>query len=213
MAKALDSVLEWLYPSKCALCEFLGPDAICPVCFSEFRRFDSVVWPGSGALDYQAAAFAYEGRAAQAVQRLKYSRVTSLAARMATLLAEALDDRGLHHVDAVVPVPIHWRRRCMRGFNQSELLSALVPAAKLRPDLLTRIRSTRPQVGLTSEQREKNIQGAFKAHPTVNGKSILLIDDVLTSGQTAQECAKALKQTGAFEVGILAFAGSATIIA
>jgi ComF family protein len=155
-------------------------------------------------LDYRAALFRYESRAAQAVRRLKYSRSTALATFMAEELRSALIRLALEP-DLIVPVPIHWSRRCARGFNQAELLCGdldWTPA-------LARVRRTRPQVGLSREDRARNLSGAFRASSTVAGRHILLVDDVLTSGQTARECAKALHSAGAAEVGILAFCGEA----
>jgi ComF family protein len=133
------------------------------------------------------------------VRRLKYSRSTGLASFMSEKIAVSTE--RLSGIDAIVPVPIHWRRRNSRGFNQSEEL------APNGINLLERIRATRPQVGLNREQRARNLAGAFRALPGAEGKTILLIDDVVTSGQTARECASALLAVGAIEVGILAFCG------
>jgi ComF family protein len=108
--------------------------------------------------------------------------------------------------DVALPVPIHWSRLCQRGFNQAEILASRLP---MDATLLRRIRATRPQVGLNREQRTKNLAGAFRAGSGASGKKVLLIDDVVTSGQTARECAKVLLEAGAVEVGILAFCGDA----
>jgi ComF family protein len=155
----------------------------------------------TGDLAYKAAIYDYSGRAGQAVRRLKYARSTSLSDWMASQIARTA---ALVPFDVAVAVPIHWTRRNERGFNQSELLASALPSS---PDLLKRIRKTRPQVGLNREQRTKNLRGAFSASPEVSGKSVLLIDDVVTSGQTARECAKELLSKGACEVGVLAFCG------
>lgn len=151
------------------------------------------------------AAFRYDGRAAQAVRRLKYDRATALAAPMASLLAEAAGRLRLDEVDAVVPVPIHFLRRCSRGFNQSELLCERFEPALVRTDLLRRVRFTRPQVGLTREQRSRNLRDAFRASRKVEGLSVLLVDDVLTGGFTMLECARTLTDAGAACVQGLVF--------
>ena len=117
-----------------------------------------------------------------------------------------MDNFGLQP-DLIVPVPIHWSRKCTRGFNQAELLCQRLSAS---PHALVRHRRTRPQVGLTEEERLRNLKDAFQASPIVYGKRILLVDDVLTSGQTARECARALRTAGAREVGFLAFCGEAS---
>jgi competence protein ComFC len=199
-----------LYPSKCSLCDILGEEPLCSVCRDSFTARAPLITRAYGPTDlsYWGSIFAYEGRAAQAVQRLKYNRSTALARPLSALLHQTAEAAALLDVDMVVPVPIHWSRRCMRGFNQSELLCETMPKDLLRLDMLRRVRATRPQVGLSTEERLANLRGAFKARSDVAGKTVLLIDDVLTSGQTGRECAAALRSEGAAEVGILAFAGS-----
>jgi ComF family protein len=122
-------------------------------------------------------------------------------------MLQSIRDLDLVDYDLFIPVPIHPSRRRFRGFNQSELLSERLPAERLRPDLLRRVRATLPQASLSPEQRRTNLKGAFSATAEVLGAHIVLIDDVLTSGTTALECAKALKEAGAREVVAVAFAG------
>jgi ComF family protein len=208
-----ERALDLLFPPKCALCDVLGPDPICGVCRSDFeenaapyrRTLDG------GPVDYVCCVYTYHGRAGHAVRRLKYSRSTSLAAPMASMIAEAYDRHGLSCSDVVVPIPIHWSRRCTRGFNQAELLAQQIPSEAVRPHLLWRLRPTRPQAGLSREERVRNLQGAFAASPMVEGLHVLLIDDVVTSGHTASVCAAELKSQGAKEVGILSLAGDTAL--
>lgn len=165
--------------------------------------------PSPDGIEFKSILFAYSGRAAQAVQHLKYARGTSVADWMASRLAEFADENTLLGCDVIVPVPIHWSRRCYRGFNQAELLTSALPRELVRTDLLKRTRATRPQVGLSLEERLANLQGAFEASPQVTKQRVLLVDDVCTTGQTALECARALRDAGALSVGVLAFAGGA----
>jgi competence protein ComFC len=202
-----DWLLELVYPAKCALCGTLGPEPVCGICFSQFDPHPVRAGRSHDGLDFAASLFDYTGAAARAVQRLKYGRVTSLVDWMAGLLRQGAEDRGLLDVDSVVPVPIHWTRLCFRGFNQAELLCEQMPPDLVRKDLLMRGKATRAQVGLTDAERDINLDGAFQASPACKGAFVLLVDDVLTSGGTARECARALKGAGAQEVGILTFAG------
>jgi len=156
-----------------------------------------------GVLDYRASPYRYKGRAGQAVRLLKYNRRTALADFMSKEVAHLVEKNRLDY-DLAVPVPIHWYRRAYRGFNQAELLSSKLE--RVAP-LLKRRRATMPQAGLTVEQRLFNLRDAFQVIGDVKGKSILLVDDVLTSGQTAVVCAETLKSAGATEVGVVTFCG------
>jgi ComF family protein len=107
-------------------------------------------------------------------------------------------------------MPLHWRRRWQRGFNQSELLAREIARRWNVPlcRLVRRQRATSPQAGLTSAERRKNVLGAFAVKNTarLNGMRLLLVDDVLTTGATASACARALKRAGAAHVTFLALA-------
>lgn len=201
--------LDVLYPPKCGLCGVLGSPAICNVCEGDFEPFDVdlALRTETEPLDGMARLYRYQGRAAQAVQRLKYARCTSLIDPMARRLAEFAERVGLLHYDLFVPVPIHASRRRFRGFNQSEALARYLPAEGVRPDQLVRTRPTMPQTSLSHEERLQNLKGAFEAGSAVRGQHVVLVDDVLTSGQTALECARALKAAGAKEVVALTFCG------
>jgi ComF family protein len=201
--------LDWVYPPKCALCGRIGPRGLCEECREEFVALSRTpARLGSPSpLSAQASLFRYEGRARQAVRRLKFDRATSLGGPMAALLAEGVRELGYLDWEIMIPVPIHWRRRWTRGFNQSELLAAALPRQQVRPRLLRRVRATKPQAGLQPAERMRNVRGAFRASPEVGGRRVLLIDDVLTSGGTATACALALRTAGATDAAIVTFAG------
>jgi ComF family protein len=109
--------------------------------------------------------------------------------------------------DAIVPVPLFWRRRLQRGFNQSELLARGLARCTGIPavNALRRVRPTPTQAGLSNSVRRQNVAQAFRSR-SVQGKRILLIDDVMTTGATAASCALALKQAGARRVALLTVA-------
>lgn len=151
---------------------------------------------------------AYEGVLRKLIHVFKFEGVRTLQRPLGALLARALP-RELSF-DAVVPMPLHWRRRWQRGFNQSELLAREIARKWNVPvcGLARRKKATAPQAGLTSAERRKNVQGAFavKKAARLNGMRLLLIDDVLTTGATASACARALKRAGAAHVTFLALA-------
>ena len=157
------------------------------------------------------AAFAYgeyEGPLRKLIHEFKYSGVTPLAGKLAPLLSGALPREQTF--DVIVPMPLHWRKRLERGFNQSELLAKDLSRRTGIPvaNSLRSRKSTAPQAGLTRAQRRTNVAGAFEANGSerINGGYVLLIDDVLTTGATAAVCAAVLKRAGARRVTVLTLA-------
>lgn len=137
----------------------------------------------------------------QAVHALKYEQRTDVAVPLGLLLAARWADAG-HTVDGIIPVPLGPRRLIERGYNQAELIAretALELDVEIVPALL-RVRETRPQVGLTREERLRNVEGAFQASSEAAGGCWLLVDDVCTTGATLGACAAALKAAGARQV-------------
>jgi competence protein ComFC len=146
------------------------------------------------------------------IHLFKYGRIQTLSAPLGRLLARALPRE--QSFDVVVPMPLHWRKRWQRGFNQSELLAREIGRRTHTPvqNVLRRVRSTVSQAGLTSAKRRENVSGAFqtsrraKHRKALDGHSVLLIDDVMTTGATAASCARALKRGGARQVTLLTLA-------
>ncbi|HXA65093.1 MAG TPA: ComF family protein, partial [Bryobacteraceae bacterium] len=112
--------------------------------------------------------------------------------------------------DVIVPMPLHWRKRWQRGFNQSALLASEIGRRTNIPlrNVLRRIRPTATQAGLTNAKRRQNVSGAFhsRPRPSLHGQRVLLVDDVMTTGATAASCARALKMAGAKRVTLLTLA-------
>lgn len=148
----------------------------------------------------------------QLVHRLKYHDRMELAKPLGAWMARAGGEL-LDAADLLVPVPLHRRRLMWRQFNQAQALAAVVGRAcgkKVEPLLLRRVKRTTPQIGLSRAQRASNMQGAFavpdEAKPFVEGRTVVLIDDVLTSGATINAAARALLRAGAARVDVLVFA-------
>lgn len=150
----------------------------------------------------------YEGDLRSLIRLFKYSGMRPLARTLAGYLERAISvDQA---IDAIVPVPLYWRKKWSRGFNQSELLARHLARRRKLPliDALTRRKATATQAGLSSAGRRRNVAGAFQARrgTDVTDKRILLIDDVMTTGATASACAAALKRAGAKSVSLLTVA-------
>jgi ComF family protein len=150
----------------------------------------------------------YDGSLRRLIHLFKYAGMKPLARTLAGYLERALsiDDR----FDAVVAVPLHWRKKWARGFNQAELLARFIARHRGIPlvNALRRKRSTGVQAGLAMAGRRRNVAGAFTARLSADlkGKRILLIDDVMTTGATASACASALKRAGAASVSLATLA-------
>ena len=151
----------------------------------------------------------YEGPLRRLIHLFKFERVPTLAAPLGRYLVRALpDDRQF---DVIVPMPLHWLRRWRRGFNQSELLACEVGRRRglsLQTRALRRKRHAAPQSGLSSAARRRNLAGLFAVSDRrlIEGRRVLLVDDVLTTGATAQAAARALKSAGAAQVVVLTLA-------
>ena len=153
-----------------------------------------------------------DGPARRLVHRLKYGDRLELAQALGTWMSRAGEEL-LSAGDLLVPVPLHRGRLMRRRFNQSALLARVISDLSGLPvdlDVLHRAKPTPPQVGLTRTQRALNVQGAFKVAPehqaAVEGRAVVLVDDVVTSGATANAAARALLRAGARRVDLLAFA-------
>jgi ComF family protein len=144
------------------------------------------------------------------LRRHKYGLDQSLVRALAECLGEQLPVDARDY-DVIVPVPLHWRRLYWRGFNQAALLArALAHRMALPVDTgsLSRIRSTSPQTAQSSDERRRNVKDAFvvRRSSRMAGKRVLLVDDVITTGATVNECARVLKGAGARAVDVLALA-------
>jgi ComF family protein len=173
----------------------LDEAGLCSACRSGLRGFDHVY----------CYSF-YDGVLKDLIYLYKYGRVESLAKPLSAILSAALPRDEVY--DAVVPVPLHWRKQWQRGFNQAGLLARRIARQRgMRySHLLKRTRSTGTQAELSHPERRKNVSGAFRVRGQVNGLRILLVDDVMTTGATAGACAKELKRAGAKSVTLLTLA-------
>jgi ComF family protein len=230
----LDPLLAVVFPSFCVVCRSVlgefsrGP--LCAACFEALPRHRDALCscgiplagraaPPCGRcrrnltpFDRGASLGPYEGSLRTVLHALKYTRRRRLAARLADALLAEPAVQGLLGPDALlVAVPLHPRRRRERGFNQSELIARALGRRTGLPVLtraLTRRRDTPPQAGLSAAERRRNVAAAFatRACPALCGRTVILVDDVLTTGATARACAAALRRAGAAAVRVLTVA-------
>ena len=193
MRDLLDGLLTLLAPTRCPGCDEAtnGADVFCAACSALIQRTSG-----------PSAVFEYGGPVADAIQRFKYDGRSELGSALGSVMAT-----GAHpwagKVDAVVPVPLHWRRRRSRGYDQAALLAKPVARALAVPVLLRglrRVRNTPSQVDLPHRERQQNIAGAFTPRRLHGLRRVLLIDDVRTTGATLRSASEALRAGGASEV-------------
>lgn len=235
LAWAGRALTELVYPPVCIGCGAAtgDPHTLCGRCWSGLRFIErpfcerlgtpfatdlgmQLVSPAAMAdppVFARARAVArYDDTARRLVHRLKYSDRLDLARALGRMMARSGAELA-READVVVPVPLHRLRLWSRRYNQAMELARAVAAAHGRPvahDALLRVKRTRPQVGLTRTQRGDNLQGAFRvpdgAKPRLSGRRVLLVDDVLTTGSTANAASRALLRGGAAAVDVLTFA-------
>lgn len=189
-AEAVDPV-----PAGCRSCGLPGPDALCGACLSDPPSFTTC---HAGGL--------FGGPLADAIHALKYRDRPALARPLGAWLAGRV---SLPQGSVIVSVPLGRKRRLARGYDQAALLARALARVKRLPVLplaLARTRETKPQVGRTRADRLRNVRGAFRAAPAVRGRDVVLLDDVVTTGATADACAEALVLAGARSVRVLALA-------
>ncbi|MCX7792789.1 MAG: ComF family protein [Thermodesulfovibrionales bacterium] len=225
----LDSIIKGLFPSICPLCDSESSNKFYPFCIDCWNGVEpfignrcnvcSIPLPQGSSIcgdciknrPYFKNSFVYglfDGVLRQAIAHLKYSGIRKLAKPLSELLLEL----SLPESDLIVPVPPDSQRLKTRGFNHTSLIAKEISrrlSLPLEINGLIKIKSTPQQIGLKREERLKNLRRAFRALKNFSGKRILLIDDVITTGTTASECARALLKAGAQEVHLLAIARSA----
>ncbi len=212
-----EAALGLLYPRRavCMGCETstgFPRDWLCEDCRTQLAgRWVGATQPPEGGLFAGAAcAFRYGGPAGGMVRSLKYRGVWRLAEPMGRHMARAFEAIQPTGTDCLVPVPMHKKRLRERGFNHAEVLARQAAGHMALPvlDALERVRNTRQQARLPDAERLVNMDGAFALKADVAGRRVVLVDDVCTTGATANACAAALLAGGAEAVYLLCFAAA-----
>ena len=222
-------VIDLLYPSKpkCDICGSVGTAVACDICMASLDYLQGVTclhcgkqlnekYPKSicpdcrdGIFHYDRAysCFAYSGMGKELIHKLKYEGKIQLSKVIAGLMEERLRNEVLS-IDAIVPVPIHENKLRTRGFNQSLIIARELAGRLRKPvlDCLLRTKETKEQYNLDKAQRYLNIVDAFSVKLLYNNdknKSILLVDDIYTTGSTVNECSRVLREFGARNIYVI----------
>ena len=224
LSRLVGSALDVLFPPTCAVCRRDG-SFLHEACEAGLPRLEkpycsSCASPGEAPLcswcaerepasDGLKSPYLMEGAVREMVYGLKYRNLRASAPDLGRLMVTHLESNPVA-ADVLIPVPLHGRRERERGYNQSDLLARELSRGTdvpLETRMLRRTRNTPPQVSMTAPaERRRNIEGAFDCTSGVNGKRVLLIDDVVTTGSTISACASALKAAGAVSAWSLALA-------
>jgi ComF family protein len=197
MRHLVEGFLGLLAPPRCVGCEEPDRSVFCDTCESLLERAAA-----------SSAVLHYGGPIADAIHRFKYQDRSDLADALGSLMAEAAG-RWSGRVDGVVPVPLHWRRRRSRGYDQAALLAKPIAKSLVVPALLRglrRVRHTPSQVDLPYHARQRNVAGAFAPARLGRARRVLLVDDVRTTGATLNAASRALFMGGVDEVHTLVLA-------
>jgi len=212
--------LELIFPKKCIGCGKFG-QILCPDCQNQIKMIKTFNCPHCGRITRSGqvcrsckgknrltgllvAADYRSGPTKELIHNLKYNGLIEIAPILGGMLISRMQKSKLRGQLVLLPVPLHWFRRRSRGFNQAEVLARIVGKKLSIPveTVLKRKKNTKPQVELSGQKRRKNLFSTFicSDKKAVAGKTVILIDDVSTTGATLEECAKVLRTAGARQV-------------
>lgn len=198
------SKIKWILDPKCRICGTpfeIDLYTTCTDCLSSVYHFDKIL-----------SVFEYDDFSKNIILKFKHGDCTYLSGILSRLIYNIANDE-IKRADFIVPVPIHFLKRLKRKYNQTELLAKHISKAseiKYEPRILGKSKNTSSQEGLTANKRKTNIVGTFaiseKYKNIIKGKKIILVDDVVTTKATVNECSKILKKNGAKDVTVLTIA-------
>ncbi|WP_312645232.1 ComF family protein [Hydrogenoanaerobacterium sp.] len=200
--------LNLFFPRRCACCgQLLAGGALCEGCLLLLKTLESPLLPYTAPLDGLSAAFAYSGAGAALMREFKFHHQTHC---YHLLLQESFEKQvretyEKYNIDMIIPIPMYRDAKRERGFNQAEHIASNLAKSMgvpCRADIMQKVCANRVQHHLSKSERVNNVRGVYQvALPqTVRGKTVLLVDDITTTGATLLECAAVLKAAGAVQV-------------
>lgn len=210
----LEFVLNFLFPPVCSVCGKVDKNWLCPNCQKRVERLEKSCIMEMEHKKYEKLLyiFQYESLVRKLILRYKFLNQAYLNHFFAQMIAKNVENRKLlQQYDIIIPVPMHQKKMQKRGYNQTELVTnelSRILKIPAKNDILLKVVNTVTQSKLGGKARQSNIQHAFfvKKDIEVEGKKIILLDDIYTTGATSQECSRVLKEAGAAEILVVVLA-------
>lgn len=209
----LNKIINELYPKQCIICGKLYSNEICNKCYKALEILAKSEKYKNKSFNEHIYLFKYEGRIRKLIIDYKFNDKAYLSNFFTKIIIKNEKIcRKIKSYDIIIPVPIHKKRKNERGYNQSELIAKKIVEninqLQLVTDSLIKQKNTVAQSTLTKQQRKQNVKQVYKIanKQKIQNKKIILLDDIYTTGATAEECSKILKQNGAKEILVLTIA-------
>lgn len=204
----INHILEFIFPPTCGICEKMGEGYICQDCYQKIKKY---LFENKNEKE-KIHLLRYEDIVREKMLAYKFSDKSYLYRMFCDILVKSKKTcEFIRYYDIIIPVPIHDKRKKTRGYNQSELIAKELASyfkIKIYTDVLKKIANTVPQSKLGKKEREKNVRNVYIVRniEKIIGKKVLILDDIYTTGTTANECKRILKLSGASEIGIITIA-------
>lgn len=214
MNKTLNNILNLIYPPVCGFCNQICKESLCKKCKIKIKEYEinSIRQSKNTYYDELLCIFKYENIIRDTLIKYKFQNKAYLYKTFSKIILKNEKICGfLKKYDIIIPVPISKKRKIQRGYNQSYLIAKEITKYKVLKNecnCLIKQKDTIEQSKLGKNERKTNIQGAYKIinKEKIISKNVLIIDDIYTTGNTVNECAKELKKAGAKRIGVLAIA-------
>ena len=210
----INYVLNLIYPNVCGICDKIYKKNLCPKCeirLNNLAKF-KIDYYNNKYFSKHLYIFKYEGIIKNKLIDYKFNQKPYIYKCLIEFITKNKKFcEILKSYDIIIPVPIHYFRKAKRGYNQSELLAkgiSKILGLNYKNNVLKKIRNNKPQSTKNKKDRKENVINAYKIKNVdeVTGKSIILLDDIFTTGNTVNECSRVLKQNGAKDVAIITIA-------
>lgn len=211
----LDYILDLIYPNVCGFCNTINKESLCNNCEERINqkllcKIDNYENDNTKYFSNHIYLFKYSDEIRSKILDYKFNDKPYIYKTFAKIIIKNEKICGfLRKYDIIIPIPIHKKRKSIRGYNQSELISKeivkKITNLKIETNIIIKNKNTMPQSVLNRKERNENVKNVYiiKNTEKINNKRVLLLDDIYTTGSTVNECSKLLKLNGAKEIGII----------